>query len=148
MGFELADLADLVDEHEGGDYGGHEVGDGEGRPDAVEAVDGRQNEEQRHHEDHLARQRQEDGFAGHPQGLEEVGADYLEAYHPEGEGGDLKAVLGAEDLGGILHEHLGDRNGVGGADDASDGGHADGADGGKTERGKKSVIETGTVVVS
>lgn len=105
LGFAF-DFADLPEEHEAGDDCGETVGDGEGAPDAVEAEVGRQNQQHRDHENDLARQRQEDGFRGHAQRLEEVGGYDLKAYHPETYCGYLQAVDSTLNLRFVLHEHL------------------------------------------
>ena len=100
-------MAYLPDEHQYSDDGGHGIRDGEGAPDTFQPENGGKQVYERNHEYDLSCQGQENGFSGHAEALEEVGAYYLEADHPEGEGSYAQACYGSVNLLGVLHEQGG-----------------------------------------
>ena len=74
----------LPDDHDRGDGRGRQVGGRAGQPDAVYPQKRRQDQQQGDEDDHLAQQVEEHGDPGLAYGLEEAGADDLEAHYREG----------------------------------------------------------------
>ena len=87
--------SDLQIEEDGGVEGGEAVADGQAEPDAIELREPQvwddlwQDEQGRHEEDELAREREVDALAGLTDALEEIACDHLET--DDGEEGYIQA---------------------------------------------------------
>ena len=135
-------------EEDGGCDGGGQVGNRDAYPDAQRPQPGRKQQQAGHQEQHLAGQREEDGFLRHADGDKEVGGDHLEADNREDGEDHMQPVNRRGDQLRVAREHPDDKGGEELAAEEPRRGHADGPFHGQLRHLRHARVKPGAVVVT